>query len=453
MEKILTEDQSVALEKMILFSTKASQRIFTLSGFAGVGKTTVMTQFARDVVSRGVPVVLTAPTNKAVKVLDDMRRDINLAEVKCRTIYSLLGLKVDINNEIKRVNFDAAKPYEPFKKGVIIVDEASMVGEDLFRYLASDILNLYPEVKIIFVGDPMQLPPVGEKEAVPFSGGFEMFSLTEIVRQAEENPIIRLTATIRKCIQDGILPSFGNDIINGCDGVFSVNGKTFTHWMQQHFPSAAYKQDNTECRCISWRNRTVDSYNALIRRAIYGEKVSRQKYITDERVTAVSPIVLLTEDPYKTEIALCTDEEATVLDFQKEKHPLYPNAEAYAVLFKRDDDSEVTVYTTTEESISWVAQTVRQKKEEAMQDRRKWFFYYKFIEAFSDIRVYGNRVCTSNIRPAHTLTAHKSQGSTFNRSFVDAVDILENSNRIEALKCLYVAVSRARRAVAIKSSE
>ncbi len=448
MQKQLTTDQTQALDRLLSFA-KSTDRIFTLEGFAGVGKTTVMAEYAKELLDRGTPVVLTSPTNKATRVLSDMSRYTGLRDVKCKTIYSLLGLKLDNNSELRRVNYDAASPYEEFKKGVIIVDEASMVSLDLFHFLTKDVLDRYPELRICFVGDPMQLPPVGEKEAMPFSGDFPSFRLDKIVRQAEKNPIIRLTAAIRQSIQDGTMPAFENDVLGGRDGVFVVNAKTFSRWLVQHFSSPAYAHNVNECRAIAWRNLTVDSYNGDIRRAIYGRDVARQKYIVGERVTAVSPVMALTEDPNKTEIVLTTDEEATVLDIEEERHPLYPAAAAYAVRIERDDGAQFTVYTSTPESIGWVAQTVRDKKAEALEDRRKWFFYYKFVEHFADIKVYGNRVSPQNLRPAHTLTAHKSQGSTFNRAFVDAADILANQNRVEALKCLYVAVSRARKAVVV----
>ena len=452
MEKQFTDDQSAAMERLLEFATKSSERIFTLSGFAGVGKTTVMTGFAKELLDRGVPTVLTAPTNKAVAVLSDMAKHSRLHGVKCKTIYSLLGLKLDNSSELRRVNYGGANPYEEFKKGIIIVDEASMVSRDLFDFLAAEVLERYPEVRIVFVGDPLQLPPVGEKEAMPFSGEFPSFRLDKIVRQAEENPIIRLTATIRRAIQDGTVPALDNDAA-GKDGVFVVNAKTFDHWLTQHFASKAYAQDNDECRAIAWRNVTVDDYNGQIRRSIYGPAQARQKYIVGERVTAVSPVTVLTEDPNKTEVALTTDEEAVVVSVEEKPHPLYPAAAAYSLGLKRDDGSHVDVFTSTPESISWVAQTVRDKKADAIIDRRQWFYFYKFCEHFADIRVTGNRVSPWNIRPAHTLTAHKSQGSTFNRAFVDATDILANSNRVEALKCLYVAVSRARRAVVVKAGE
>jgi superfamily I DNA/RNA helicase len=60
-----------------------------------------------------------------------------------------------------------------------------------------------------------------------------------------------------------------------------------------------------------------------------------------------------------------------------------------------------------------------------------WIDYWKIKRIFTDIR------------PAYAMTVHKSQGSTFENVFVDAQDILSNPNREEALRCLYVAISRA----------
>lgn len=60
-----------------------------------------------------------------------------------------------------------------------------------------------------------------------------------------------------------------------------------------------------------------------------------------------------------------------------------------------------------------------------------WWPYYELQQAFAAIR------------PAYCVTAHKSQGSTFENVFVDVLDIWANPNKSEALQCLYVACSRA----------
>lgn len=444
----LTTDQSLAMEKMLAFATMGRHRIFTLAGFAGVGKTTVMAAFAQEAV-KFVPVALTAPTNKAVRVLRDMAAGHEgMEKVRCQTIFSLMGLKLSPTGEIKTVNFDKANPTEPFTAGVIVVDEASMVGKDLFEFLGT-ILDQNPRLKILFVGDPMQLPPVKENTALPFERCHDSFRLEKIIRQAEENPIIRLTVAIRQSIEKGTMPAILTDGTGDGDGVFTMGHADFMGWIEHSFKTAEYRADPNEYRVIAWRNRTVDHYNDFIRRAMYGPDMAEQRYIVGERVTSCTPIF----DPAMAgQILMRTDDEATVLNLETAiKHPTEETT-CQRITMVDDTGREVQAYTTIPGVVFDAFESKRQSlKAKALASGRYWPEYYRFVEAFADIRLAGARVDTGNIRPAHTLTAHKSQGSTFNRAFVDAVDILANNNRTEALRCLYVAASRARQAVAIRT--
>ena len=56
-----------------------------------------------------------------------------------------------------------------------------------------------------------------------------------------------------------------------------------------------------------------------------------------------------------------------------------------------------------------------------------------------------------DICPCHAITAHRSQGSTYESTFVDVEDIMANYNRAEALRCLYVAATRAQRVLVMKT--
>lgn len=446
----LTTDQSLAMEKMLAFATMGRNRIFTLAGFAGVGKTTVMAAFAQEAV-KSVPVALTAPTNKAVRVLRDMAANHDgMEKVRCQTIFSLMGLRLGIDGEMKRVNFDKANPTEPFTAGVIVVDEASMVGKDLFAFLET-FLEQNPRVKVLFVGDPMQLPPVKENTALPFERCHDSFRLEKIIRQAEANPIIRLTVAIRKAIETGAgaMPAILTDGTGDGDGVFTMGHADFMAWIKHSFQTPEYREDPNEYRVVAWRNKTVDHYNDFIRRAVYGPALAEQRYIIGERVTSCTPIF----DPVLVgQVMMRTDDEATVLNLETAvKHPT-EELPCQRITMVDDTGKEVQAYVTTPGAGFDAFESRRQGlKAKALASGRYWPEYYRFVEAFADIRLAGARVDTGNIRPAHTLTAHKSQGSTFNRAFVDAVDILANNNRVEALRCLYVAASRARQAVAIRT--
>src|SRR5580692_3495790 len=121
---------------------------YVLKGPAGTGKTYCLSRIARTVCSE---MAFTAPTNKAVRVLADVVRDISAT--RC-TIYSLLGLQLLPNEEIKEIK--ARRGRVDLKNcDVIFVDEGFMLNSDIFHY----ILNAHeanPHLRWIFSGDEYQ---------------------------------------------------------------------------------------------------------------------------------------------------------------------------------------------------------------------------------------------------------------------------------------------------------
>ena len=109
-------------------------KFFCLRGYAGTGKSYSITLLLKMGLLKPSEVCFTAPTNKAVKVLRRYLNDAGLADCPSKTIYSLLGLSLKENGEVKEL----ASPEEPVNLQsykLIVVDEASMVN----RFLISAI--------------------------------------------------------------------------------------------------------------------------------------------------------------------------------------------------------------------------------------------------------------------------------------------------------------------------
>lgn len=157
-----------------------SPQIFRLFGYAGTGKTTIAKELAEQVDGR---VEFACFTGKAALVL---------RKKGCRNARTLHGL---IYNPITlpkgKVEFvlkDRAQ-CDLVGASLLIVDEVSMVGHEL----AKDLLSF--GCKVLVLGDPAQLPPVsGEGFFINAEPGF---MLTEVHRQAVDNPIIRMSMDVR----------------------------------------------------------------------------------------------------------------------------------------------------------------------------------------------------------------------------------------------------------------
>ena len=158
---------------------RSSPQIFYLAGYAGTGKTTLAKQIAQD--TRG-EVIFCAFTGKAALVLRQKGCE------GARTIHSLIYHPVEVPNGPP--TFELNERSDGESASLIIVDECSMVDEAL----ALDLLSFGTPVLVL--GDPAQLPPV--KGAGFFTAREPDFVLTEIHRQAADNPIIRMSMTVRE---------------------------------------------------------------------------------------------------------------------------------------------------------------------------------------------------------------------------------------------------------------
>jgi exodeoxyribonuclease-5 len=186
---------------------KAGQpQIFRLFGYAGTGKTTLARYFAEHVDGQ---VQFAAFTGKAAQVLRSK------GAVNARTIHSLIyrprgeeAVEDEVTGKTSMSPTFSLNRQSPIARAkLVIIDECSMVDETLGR----DLLSF--GTPILVLGDPAQLPPIS-------GGGFftehepDML-LTEIHRQARDNPIIELALDVRE----------GREFMNGDYGAAQVIGK------------------------------------------------------------------------------------------------------------------------------------------------------------------------------------------------------------------------------------
>jgi exodeoxyribonuclease-5 len=178
------KDQINALKKIkSWFSTNKSKRsdYMVLSGYAGTGKSTLLTWLCDKLNLEEGRVAFSAFTGKATSVLLEQG-------LRAKTLHRLL-YKHRFNKKTGKY-YSEIKP-EGLEESLIVVDEASMLSKSLF----DDLMKIRGSFKILFVGDNAQLPPVNADD-------FNLmekpdFCLTRVLRQAALNPIIRLATKIR----------------------------------------------------------------------------------------------------------------------------------------------------------------------------------------------------------------------------------------------------------------
>ena len=429
----LNEDQERAVEQMLEFVRKKSaDQLFLLEGSAGTGKTTCVQEVVRDLVATGNSIVLTAPTNKATKVLRSTAARMGLGDqVSAMTIYSLLGLRLSQDSEFVRI--------EPLGQTAlsgltaVVVDEASMISAELFNQIGQ-ACNAFPHVKFIFMGDAMQLPPVGEDNSMAMQLA-DKAVLYKVERH--DNQILTLATHLRDCIAKRISPSLKTDADeNG--GVVCVDYKKMRGFLERTYGAEEYGVRPDTVKTIAWRNMTVDSYNQIIREELIYKKEDLPKFMLGERLIATNPVVDFAG--VKAPL-MSTDEEADCVSLQVGPHPMFPNIGTYQMLLESEFcEYVVPAYVPHETSESAYKRQLKELYDLAKSGKKRWAEYHDFRTTFF-----------AALRPCHSITAHRSQGSTYESVVVDVRDILSNRNESEAMRCLYVACTRASKKLVLRT--
>ena len=449
----LNGDQKKAFEELKDFiHDKNDDNIYVLKGWAGTGKTYCVSFLVRYVLDVIYPnknwykIAVTGPTNKSVRVIKKTT-GIKNPRVTFQTIHKLLGLTERIASDGQQ-EFVNQGDFEPQirKTKLLIIDEVSMLNDDLFH----EILRYRSDIKIICMGDPAQIPPVGKPDCIPFMDellemyGIKTLELKTIMRQKGDNPIIDTSVLIRTDLENPYAETGVESNLNDRgEGIEFLNlnsssiRESFNDILSSYFNSEEFKEDPEYSKIIAWRNKTVEKMNQLVRKVIYGDESIGSKILLGEKLIANNPIIEMgqilfnTNDEFtvdkfeiKTEKAGVADEEGTLKYYET------------GVTFLNDEDKKVTYFIDIlhEDSESYFFVLANKLKKIAIEKRGKeksWIKYYDFIRRFADVSY------------AYSITAHKSQGSTYTTAFVLEDDIDVNPNVVERNRIKYTAYTRS----------
>jgi hypothetical protein len=409
----LNEDQAAAVSAMVQFLDRKSEMFFRLVGPAGTGKTFCIKDLINRIRGR---LVFTAPTNKATKVL---RESVTTDDYKpdCRTIYSLLGLKLEANGEIQEL----AAPEDPIDLSrflAVVVDEASMLNKQLVEYMvqAAETQN----IQFILMGDEFQLPPVGEKKSVIWALDAPEHRLTKVMRH--DNQILALVTRIRGLMSHPCPTVRVVSDNDGTEGVWEMKAVDFYAKMREMARAGHFTRVNG-AKAVAWRNVTVDEMNKVIRNEIFDNPAA--EWVVGDRLTMLAPA-----KDFDGEDVAHTDDEGVVTAINEAWHPLYEQFLCNAVSVTFDDNHTGTVWLIHPSARAEFERYLTSLAAQAREQRSLWKTYWQIKESFH------------SAKHAYAITAHRAQGSTYEIGFVNYRDILLNRDRVEALKCLYVAFTR-----------
>jgi len=440
-----TVKQDIFFQQIAIFLTNTnSDELFLLKGYAGTGKTTVISELVNNLFSIKKKYVLLAPTGRAAKVIA------NYSNKEAFTIHKKIYFPKKGSNG--SVGFTLKQ--NKHKNTVFIIDESSMISDtesdsklyengslldDLISYVYSG-----SDCKMILIGDTAQLPPVHldispalNSDTLSMHYHKEVFSieLDEVMRQAEASGILYNATQLRELLKDSFITEFQfqlrgfKDIVRLTDG-FDI----------QDAIESAYRNYSIEDTCFIVRsNKRANQYNQQI----------RTKILDKESKLSVGDFLMVVKNNYfwlkdsdeagfiangdiVEVLEIFAFKELYGFNFAKVKIRMvdYPNQTPLETI--------VLLNTITSESPSLTFEESNKLYQEVLKDYEGESQYRKFMKVKSN--EYFNAL---QVKFSYAITCHKSQGGQWNTVFIEQ-PYLPDGISVDYVRWLYTAITRAK---------
>ena len=278
----LTSAQKDVLDRIDKFikGKDSSERLLTVSGVAGSGKTSIMEcvrlRYMWDKnpsTGRFYKIFFASTTHRAAGVLKSK------VKTKVYTLHSLFGISVETDMEGDR--YDCKKKVNKLsedkldRNSIVVIDEASMINRENFAVIRDVCRSL--NVKCIFCGDRCQLAPVGDDEgdcSVVFLGeGGDVLELTEVMR-TDSDSILNESCIVRERGDFSFESNWDSDLNKGVLFLDRTNTKVLSDILDYNVEKL--KADPNAFRFITYTNDNVEKLNTLVRRKMgYNDIVPR----------------------------------------------------------------------------------------------------------------------------------------------------------------------------------
>ena len=398
----LTPDQQNALESFTGFLAN-DEPVFVLEGYSGTGKSTLVNKIINDLPSTikaiklinpkaaDLQVCLTATTNKAAENLS------NITGSSATTIQSHLGLVVNTDWQTRQTSL-VPRTNKKQVNQLLFIDEASYIDRDLLKW----IFKMTEDSKIVFIGDPAQLTPVKTNTTPVFNANFPTARLTQVVRQAEGNPIVSLSTKFRETVTSGSFFSFKPDGVS----IKHLPKDKFEAAFIQEFTRPDWKANDS--KILAWTNKAVHEYNAKVNDACNGQTtldvgdyaVCNNFFKGEKKSIKTDETVIITSMGVEIELHTVKGHWVTI-------------------------NYSIKAFMPTQANGRKIAEKVARK---SLDTTALWELNETWID----------------LRPMYACTINKSQGSTYNKVFIDLDDIKRCNSGEQIARLMYVGVSRAR---------
>ena len=438
-----TDDQSEALKRLASYiCDNNNDVIFLMTGYAGTGKTSVISSIVRTLDLLRMRSVLLAPTGRAAKVLS------SYAGRQAFTIHKKIYRQKSLKDGIGSFSLDR----NLYRNAFFIVDEASMVSnnagdsslfgsgrllDDLIEYVYSGT-----DCKLILVGDRAQLPPVGSNLSpaldpsalAGYGFGIATCELKQVVRQSETSGVLMNATQVRLQVDENDLSHPSIDC-NNYNDIKRLPGEDLVEEL-----STAYGMSGMEGTIIIVNsNKQANRYNQGIRNRVF----FREEEISpgDMVMVVKNNYTILNEEEDKTGF-IANGDIAEVKRIRKYEE-MYGFRFAEMVLYFPDYNLEIESKVMLDvlhlDTPALPAEKNRELFQNILADYVSLRTRKKQFEAVRN-NPYFNAL---QIKFSYAVTCHKAQGGQWGRVFIDQGMFNRNEITIDYLRWFYTALTRS----------
>lgn len=437
-----TGDQQKAIGRLSEYvAENSNDAIFLLTGYAGTGKTSLISALVKCLDQLRLRSVLMAPTGRAAKVFA------SFSGKQAYTVHKKIYRQKSARDGVGTFSLDRNLHKETW----FIVDEASMITnrtgdssvfgsgnllDDLFEYVYSG-----SGCKLILVGDAAQLPPVGsdvspaldEEVLRRYGFGVETVELKDVVRQAVSSGILMNATGVRELVSDNNSDSPRIDL-SGYKDIVRIGGDELIEELQ-----SAYEATGREDTIVVVNsNKMANKYNQGVRNRIFfrEDEVGPGDLVMIVR----NNYYWLAESEQSGFIANGDIAEVTGVGKYEERYGFrFADMSLFFPDYQEEIDAKVILDTLHFDT-------------PAMPEDRNRGLYYSILEDYPDIRSkkkqyeavredpYYNAL---QVKFAYAVTCHKAQGGQWKRVFIDQGMFNRKEPTTEYLRWLYTAITRA----------
>jgi exodeoxyribonuclease-5 len=435
-----TPDQDELIDKLheFLYSTE-NKKVFVLQGYAGTGKTSMVSAFVRVVGKLNYSSMLLAPTGRAAKVISGYSKRRAFTIHKMIYTYKYIGGR---NVFVLKKNTS--------KNTIFIVDEASMIGDNSYmdkKSLLDDLMEFVYEGKncvLIFVGDTAQLPPVHESLSKALDWDFLNrtyytttfhHKLEKVVRQNKESGILFNATEIRNHIaNNNLLPILDIEEFDDVDNVFGNE-------LQEHLEDA-YSSNGLENAIVLCRsNKRANLFNQHIRARIL---------FKEEELDGGDLMMVIKNNyhwiPANSKAGFIANGDIIEVKKVQRIENIYGFRFATAQVKLVDYPDELPFET----KLMMDAISINETSIPRAQLKQLYYEIEKdYLDDYPGRRDRMEKVLKDpyfnalQVKFAYAVTCHKSQGGQWESVFIDQGYLTEKMVDVEYLRWLYTAFTRA----------